>query len=257
MLSPWTGGNFCSRWINHSSAEIFNQTPSDWWNCSWGENKAKTKHVVHVKVINLRWISSFLFFPPSPKSCFLLHLPREEGKVWVQSALGGKTMVFPHMEGKSFVVGWGCQGWGCRLHGKENDWLGLRFGIKNYSRQCRMLSLLPAWILFDAWSDPIRNLFANGWCGRRKKPRVELSSCCPHPLVPPEHPPSIFPRLVPGVGTACVAHWGDAVYRDLFSTRKQAWSLEDSNIFLLTKAPLIVFRFVPPFPSRCPHQELL
>lgn len=257
MLSPWTGGNFCSRWINHSSAEIFNQTPYDWWNCSWGENKAKTKHVVHVKVINLRWISSFLFFPPSPKSCFLLHLPREEGKVWVQSALGGKTMVFPHMEGKSFVVGWGCQGRGCRLHGKEKDWLGLWFGIKNYSRQCRMLSLLPAWILFDAWSDPIRNLFANRWCGRRKKPRVELSSCCPHPLVPPEHPPSIFPRLVPGVGTACVAHWGDAVYRDLFSTRKQAWSLEDSNIFLLTKAPLIVFRFVPPFPSRCPHQELL
>lgn len=257
MLSPWTGGNFCSRWINHSSAEIFNQTPSDWWNCSWGENKAKTKHVVHVKVINLRWISSFLFFPPSPKSCFLLHLPCEEGKVWIQSALGGKTMVFPHREGKSFVVGWGCQGRGCRLHGKEKDWLGLWFGIKNYSRPCRMVSLLPAWILFDAWSDPIRNLFANRWCGRRKKPRVELSSCCPHPLVPPEHPPSIFPRLVPGVGTACVAHWGDAVYRDLFSTRKQAWSLEDSNIFLLTKAPLIVFRFVPPFPSRCPHQELL
>lgn len=182
MLSPWTGGNFCSRWINHSSAEIFNQTPSDWWNCSWGENKAKTKHVVHVKVINLRWISSFLFFPPSPKSCFLLHLPCEEGKVWVQSALGGKTMVFPHREGKSFVVGWGCQGWGCRLHGKENDWLGLRFGIKNYSRQCRMLSLLPAWILFDAWSDPIRNLFANGWCGRRKSPGLSFPPAALIPL---------------------------------------------------------------------------
>lgn len=42
----------------------------------------KTKHVVHVKVINLRWILSFLFFlPPSPKSCFLLRLPRAEDKV--------------------------------------------------------------------------------------------------------------------------------------------------------------------------------
>lgn len=70
--------------------------------------QSKTKHVVHVKVINLRWISSFLFFPPpSPKSCFLLCLPHKEDKVWVQSALGDKTMVFPHREGKSFVVGEG------------------------------------------------------------------------------------------------------------------------------------------------------
>lgn len=257
MLRPWTGGNFCSRWINHSSAEIFNQTPSDWWNCSWGENKAKTKHVVHVKVINLRWISSFLFFPPSPKSCFLLHLPREEGKVWVQSALGGKTMVFPHREGKSFVVGWGCQGRGCRLHGKEKDWLGLRFGIKKLLQT--MQDAFTASCLDSVWC--LEWSHQKSVCKRmvreKEKPRVELSSCCPHPLVPPEHPPSIFPRLVPGVGTACVAHWEDAVYRDLFSSRKQAWSLEDSNIFLLTKAPLIVFRFVPPFPSRCPHQELL
>lgn len=199
--------------------------------------QSKTKHVVHVKVINLRWISSFLFFPPSPKSCFLLCLPREEDKVWVQSALGDKMMVFPHREGKSFVVGWGSQGRGCRVRGKEKDWLGFWFGREKMTPDhagwlhcfllgfCLIPGVIPSGICLQMK------------CRRRKSPGLSF----PPATLIPLYLQSILPAPSPGWYLGCAPHaWlTGRMLMVLFSSRKQPWSLEDSNISFLTKAQLL------------------
>lgn len=136
----------------------------------------KTKHVVHVKVINLRWILSFLFF--LPLSQILLSAPSPTCRGQSHSCAGSHLLL---------GAKWWCFTTLCPMQGRQI----LHGGV-------RVL--------------------------RTSNPRAGFSSCSPHPQVPPEPPPSIFPEQVARTWAAqAQLTWRMlmVVYRDLFSSRKR------------------------------------
>lgn len=87
---------------------------------------------------------------------------------------------------------------------------------------------------------------------RTSDPRAEFSSYSPRPRVPPEPPPSVFPEQVARSWAAqAQLTWRMlmVVCRDLFSSRKRDGPSGPLLSLFLTKALLIVFGFLPPFPT--------
>lgn len=85
--------------------------------------QSKTKHVVHVKVINLRWISSFLFFLSLSQILFSTPSATCRGQSLSLVCSYGNTIAFQVKEGKSLRWGEGVKDimGGCRMRNKGND----------------------------------------------------------------------------------------------------------------------------------------